>query len=570
MINHELSEIFSLLADASEFKEENQFKVIAYRKASGIIKDFPQNIGEYAKNNSLKEIPGIGVGIAKKITEYIETGRITKFDEITEEIPNGILEMFKIPYLGPKTLKLAYEELAVDSLTKLKRAISSGNLALLTGMGKKKVKRISEAIQLFLKSEIGKRRFIIGDIYPLIEEIVEELGKVASRITPCGSYRRMKETVGDIDLLAVSDKGADIIQLFTRLPFVRKLIVSGKTKATILVNKPPVKIDIRISEEDSFGACLQYFTGSKSHNVKLRSFAKSKKMKINEYGVFKGTKKVGGKTEEEVYRSIGLDFIPPEMREDKGEIELAIKHKLPQIVDYKDFRGDLHIHSRFSDGTNSIMDIAKAAKKMKHEYVAICDHSKSATYASGLSSDMLLKKNEKIDMVNNDINGITVLKGVEVDILSNGELDYNDNILKTVDIVIAAIHQGFKKNVTERMLSVMENPYVNIIAHPTGRLISKRKGYEVNLEKVFAKAKEKSVVMEINAYSDRMDLSDINVAKAKEYGLKFSIGTDAHNLGMMRYWHLGIGIARRAWLKKEDIINCYPLDDLQQFLRKGN
>lgn len=567
MTNQELAEIFNLLADALEFKAENPFKIQAYRKASRIIKDFSFDLKEFCKEKPLTAIPGIGEGIAKKIKEYIETGKISKFDEETKDIPKGIFEMMKIPYLGPKTLKRAYEKLGVDSLDQLKKVMDDGSLALLQGMGAKKIERMKETIQLFETSEIGKKRFVIGDVYPVIEEIISRLNEVTRNVTPCGSYRRMKETVGDIDLLAISDKGEEVTGFFIKLPFVRNVISVGSTKATVILKTHGIQVDLRVVKADSFGACLQYFTGSKAHNIKLRTIAKVKGLKISEYGVFRGKKKVAGSTEKEVYKSIGLDYIPPEMREDNGEIKLAMEHRLPRIVEYNDFLGDLHIHSKYSDGAESIVELAKTAKAMGFKYIAICDHSKSVTYAGGLTEDMLLKKNEEIDTINEEIKGISVLKGAEVDILSNGELDYKDSILETLDIVIAAIHQGFRKNVTERFLQAMENPFVNILAHPTGRLISKRKGYDVNLEKVFEKAKDEGIILEINSYFDRLDLDDTNVRRAKSFNLLFSIGTDAHNVGMLKYWRLGVGIARRAWLTKENVINCYPLPKLKKLLR---
>jgi DNA polymerase (family 10) len=566
-INHELAEKFTLMADALEFKGENPFKIRAYRKASRIIKDLPFDLKDSKKERPFTDIPGIGSGIAKKIEEYIDTGKIAKFVEETKGIPKGIFEMLRIPYLGPKTLKQAYNELSVDTLKKLKKVMKDGSLAQLPGMGEKRIERMMDAIQRYETSEVGKKRFLIGDVYPSIEEIVEQLKKVVSKVTPCGSYRRMQETVGDIDLLAVSKRGKKVIDFFIKLPCVKNTLSIGSTKASVILTNG-IQVDLRVVKPQSFGACLQYFTGSKSHNVKLRTVAKSKGLKISEYGIFKGKKMIAGRTEKEVYEKVGIDFIPPEMREDHGEIERALDHTLPKIVEYEDFKGDLHIHSDYSDGKDNIEHIAKVAKSMRFQYVAICDHSQSAHYAGGLSEDDLLRKNDEIDRINEKVKGITVLKGAEVDILTTGKLDYPERILKTLDIVIAAIHQGFKKNVTERFLETMENPSVHIIAHPTGRLLSRREGYDVDLEKVFKKAQEKNVILEINAFYDRLDLNDKNVARAKEYSIKFSIGTDAHNEDMMKYWRLGIGVARRAWLDKNDVVNCYTLKKLKKFIER--
>lgn len=568
MINHDLAEIFSRFADALEFKGENPFKVTAYRKVSRILKELSYDIQEFANEHPLTDIPGIGAGIAKKISEYIETGSIAKFDETVKTIPDGIFQMLAIPYLGPKTVKLLHSERGISSLEELKQAMNDENLTQLPGMGAKKIERLQEGIQLFEATELGKKRFVIGDVYSVIEAIIGEISTVSAQVEACGSYRRMKETVGDIDLLATSKNPEKVINHFISLPCVSKTINVGKTKATVVLRKPEIQTDLRVVAPSSFGACLQYFTGSKAHNVKLRSLARSKGLKISEYGVFRGKRKLAGKTEASVYRAIGLDIIPPEMREDSGEVELSMKQALPSIAAYDDFRGDLHVHSRYSDGAQTIKQIAQSAKARGYSYIAVCDHSKSVHYAGGLSEEQLLKKNEEIDGLNKTLKSITMLKGAEVDILANGKLDYPDRILKTLDIVIAAIHQGFTRHVTERFLDAMENPYVHIIAHPTGRLIFKRKGYEVDLEKVFEKAKEKHTIMEINAYFERIDLNDVNARRAKSYGLKFSIGTDAHNEEMLGYWRLGMGVARRAWLSRDDVINCYSLKKLIGLLER--
>jgi DNA polymerase (family 10) len=568
MVNHELADIFSRFADALEFKGENPFKITAYRKVSRIIKDLSYDLEEFGKEHPFTDIPGIGAGIAKKISEYIETGTMKKYDDTVRTIPPGIFQMLEIPYLGPKTLKLLHSERGIASLKDLKQAMKDGDLSQLPGMGEKKIERLQQSIGLFESAQLGKKRFLIGDVYPAIESIIEGLQKHASRVVPCGSYRRMKETVGDIDLLATSIDPKKVIDHFIALSCVNKVINVGKTKATVILEKPKIQTDLRVVDPSSFGACLQYFTGSKAHNVRLRSIAKTKGLKISEYGVFKGKKKQAGKTESSVYRAIGLPLIPPEMREDNGEIELAMQDTLPAVVDYGDFKGDLHIHSNHSDGTQSIEEIARTTKRMGYRYIAICDHSKSVHYAGGLSEEHLLKKNEEIDALNKKLKGIKILKGAEVDILSSGKLDYPDRILETLDIVIAAIHQGFTKNVTERFVDAMDNPHVHVIAHPTGRLIFKRKGYNVNLDRVFEKAKETNTIMEINAYFERIDLNDVNVRKARSRGLKFAIGTDAHNSEMLEYWRLGIGVARRAWLTREDVINCYSCKKLMKLMER--
>ncbi len=573
MKNFELAKIFSKIADALEIKGENQFKVLAYRKVARILKDFPEDIEEIYRSGNLNDVPGIGEGIAKKIKEYIETGKMKKYEEAMANIPEGLVELLNIQNLGPKTIKLAYEKLGVKNISDLEKVIKDGSLSKLPNMGEKKIENIKKGIELYKSENVeGEKRYPIGLVEPIVEEIVNRIGSLnyVVRVLPAGSYRRMKETVGDLDFLVISKEGKKVIDFFTGSSFVERILASGDTKGSIIEKNLRIQIDMRVLSEESFGSALQYFTGSKAHNIKIRSIAKEKGLKVSEYGVYKGEKKIAGEDEKTVYKSIGMEWIPPEMREDRGEVELALKGILPQIISYKDIKGDLHIHSKYSDGANSIDEIAKKAIEMGYDYIGIADHSQTAKYAHGLEIERLLKRNEEIDELNKKYRGkLVILKGTEVDILQDGSLDYPDEILKKLDFVIAAIHQGFKKNVTERMLSALDNPSVDIIAHPTGRLISGREGYEVNLEKVMEFAKDKNVALEINAYYDRLDLNETNASLANSMGIPLIINTDAHNLGMMRYMRLGIGIARRAWISPENIINTYDLVNLKRKLRSN-
>ena len=573
MKNFELAKIFSKIADALEIKGENQFKVLAYRKVARILKDFPEDIEEIYRSGNLNDVPGIGEGIAKKIKEYIETGKMKKYEEAMANIPEGLVELLNIQNLGPKTIKLAYEKLGVKNISDLEKVIKDGSLSKLPNMGEKKIENIKKGIELYKSENVeGEKRYPIGLVEPIVEEIVNRIGSLnyVVRVLPAGSYRRMKETVGDLDFLVISKEGKTVIDFFTGSSFVERILASGDTKGSIIEKNLRIQIDMRVLSEESFGSALQYFTGSKAHNIKIRSIAKEKGLKVSEYGVYKGEKKIAGEDEKTVYKSIGMEWIPPEMREDRGEVELALKGILPQIISYKDIKGDLHIHSKYSDGANSIDEIAKKAIEMGYDYIGIADHSQTAKYAHGLEIERLLKRNEEIDELNKKYRGkLVILKGTEVDILQDGSLDYPDEILKKLDFVIAAIHQGFKKNVTERMLSALDNPSVDIIAHPTGRLISGREGYEVNLEKVMEFAKDKNVALEINAYYDRLDLNETNASLANSMGIPLIINTDAHNLGMMRYMRLGIGIARRAWISPENIINTYDLVNLKRKLRSN-
>jgi len=564
MKNKEIAIIFSRIADALEIKGETGFKVIAYRKASRILEDLTEDIEDISKEKRLQEISGIGSGIAKKIEEYLKTGYMKKFDEALSDIPEGLLELLNVQNVGGKTVHLAYKQLGVKSIEDLKRVIDDGSLARLYGLGEKKVKNIKKGITIY---EHAQERIHIFEAANIVEEVIDYLKEAPhiGRISPAGSLRRMRETVGDIDILATGKDGAKIIDYFTQFPGVTRTLAAGKTKGSVMISaeKSERQVDLRIVDESEYGSALQYFTGSKAHNIKLRSLAKEMGLKISEYGVFRGEKKIAGTKEEEIYRTLNLAFIPPELREDRGEIELAAKNKLPRIVESTDIRGDLHVHSQYSDGSLSIEKIAESAKNLGYEYIAVCDHSQSVKYANGLSPERLRNQIDEIDSINRHLKGIKILKGTEVDILQDGRLDFPDEILKDLDIVVVAIHSGFKRNVTERMLKVMENPYVTIIAHPSGRLISGREGYDVDLENVIEGAQKFSVVLELNAYYDRLDLNEFYLKKAKDKNIKISLGTDTHHAGGLEMMRFGVGIARRAWLEKKDIINCLSYEDIR-------
>ncbi|MGC8976786.1 MAG: DNA polymerase/3'-5' exonuclease PolX [Candidatus Ratteibacteria bacterium] len=557
--NQEIADIFDKIAEALEFKGDDTFRIGAYRKAARILREYPEDIEEVWKKGEIQKIPGIGKGMAEKIDEYLKTGRMKKYEEAVKDIPDGLLQLLEIPNLGPKTLNLAYKKLGVKNLEDLEKVIENGQLAKLFGMGEKKVENIKKGIELFKQ---GRERIPIGIALPLVEEIINDLKKYVYKIEPAGSLRRMRETIGDIDILATGKNNIEIIEKFTNLPVVKEVLAKGDTKASIIEKIHNLQIDLRVVPFDCFGAALQYFTGSKAHNIKLRQMAKDKGLKISEYGVFKGDDKIAGETEEDVYESLGLIWIPPELREDRGEIEAAIDKKLPVLVEEKDIKGDLHVHSKYSDGVETIEEIAIAAKNMGYQYIGICDHSKTSKIAGGLDEDTLKRRNEEIDRINEKIKGIKVLKGMEVDILADGSLDYPDKILEELDFVIAAIHQGFKKNVTQRIKKAIENPFVDIIAHPTGRLLSGREGYEVDIDEIIEYASEFNVALEINCYPDRLDLNDVNILKGKTKNLIFSLGTDSHNVGMLKYIRFGIGMARRGWLTKNEILNTYSWKDM--------
>jgi DNA polymerase (family 10) len=493
--------------------------------------------------------------MAKKIDEYLSTGKMAKYEEVSKGVPSSLMDLLNIQGLGPKTLSLAHGKLKVKNLENLKRVIADGSLAKLPRMGEKKVENINKAIRLFVASH---ERMSLGIALPVAERVIEELKKAAKvkRISTAGSLRRLKETIGDIDILSEGTDGEEIVKKFTSLPSVERVLASGETKGSIIV-EGGTQVDLRVVEPGSYGAALQYFTGSKDHNVKLREIAKKQGLKINEYGVFRGESRIGGKNEEEIYKAVGIPMMAPELREDRGEIEAAIDGTLPNLVSSADIKGDLHVHSVYSDGSDSITAIAEKGISIGYGFVAICDHSKSARYAGGMNEAALLKQIAEIRKVNLRLKGkgFQLLAGVEVDIKADGSLDFPDELLKKLDVVVASIHSGFKQRVTERIVSAMKNPLVHIIGHPTGRLISRREGYEVDLGKVMEAAKDTRTALEINAYYDRLDLSDIACRKAKELGITLAIGTDSHSIAHLDFMKFGLAVARRGWLEKPDLLN---------------
>ncbi|MCK4351879.1 DNA polymerase/3'-5' exonuclease PolX [candidate division WOR-3 bacterium] len=553
MRNRELAIIFSKIADAFELKGELPFKILAYRKVARILEDLTEDIEIIWKKGDLRKIPGVGEGIAKKIDEYLHTGEMRKYEETMRDIPEGLLSLLSIQGVGAKTLKLAHRELKVNNKADLARVLNDGSLSMLPGMGDKKVENIKKGLEIF---SIEEKRISIGVALPLVEEIINWMGKSEiSNISPAGSLRRMKETIGDIDILVAGERGVEVIEHFTKFPRVERILAKGSTKGSIMVREGH-QIDLRVVPLDCYGAALQYFTGSKAHNIKLRAIARKRGLKLSEYGVFRGGKKIAGAKEEDVYASLGIPWIPPELREDRGEIEFVSDGKeLPDIINYDELKGDLHIHSNYSDGSNSIRELAKYAKKMGYEYIAITDHSRSDSYAGGIGKKKLLEQAKEIEKVENEV-GIKILKGIELKIKKDGELDFPDSVLKNLDIVIGAIHTFPKEiDMTPALISACKNPWVDVIAHPTGRLISRRAGYKVNIEKLIKAAKDTHTFLEINCYPDRLDLSDINATRAKESGVKLTLGSDAHNIGMLNSIRFGIGVARRAWCSKDDIIN---------------
>ncbi|MCK4321196.1 DNA polymerase/3'-5' exonuclease PolX [candidate division WOR-3 bacterium] len=571
MKNHEVAEILSKIAKALALKDENFFKIRAYSRAARAIKDLPEDIEEISRKESLTNISGVGEGIAKKIKEYLETGKMSKYEEVTRDIPKSLLTLLDIRDLGPKTLGALHKELGVENLDDLKKVIEDNSFQKLEGLGDKSAEKIMENIKVYKKRMGKEHRFLIGEVMATVDQIMKKLKEVdlVSRVAPAGSYRRMKETVGDLDILVESNDNRKVMKKFTAFSEVKKVLESGETKTSVVVEGLDMQMDLRVVPEESFGAALMYFTGSKDHNVRIRSLALKRGLKVNEYGVFRNDTMVAGKTEEEIYKFLNLQFIPPEIREDRGEVEKAMEGQLPKLLGYGDIKGNLHTHTRYSDGENTIRELVKKSIEFGYSYLGISDHSKTASYANGLSVNDLKKQCDEIDKLNKEFDKIRILKGIECDILPDGSLDYDENILKSLDFVIGAIHSNFKKNVTQRMEKALENPYLTVLAHPTGRLISKREGYDVDLGSVLDKANKEGKILEINAYYDRLDLDEHNAREAYKKGIKLMINTDAHNLRMFDWMILGIGIARRAWLPSSAIVNTLTLKDFLKAIKRN-
>jgi len=580
MTNDSLSNLFSKLAFYLEM-DGVPFKPQAYEKVSLVIKTLDKDIKEIyqkEKREGLKKIPGIGEGIADKIEEFLKTGKIKEIEKYEKKYPVKVEELMEVEGIGPKTIKTLYQKLKIKDLKDLENAALKGKIRNLEGFGEKSEKNILEAIE-FLKRSKG--RFLLSEAYYLAEEIINELKKLkeVNKIIVAGSLRRMKETIGDIDLLVtikrnVKDGAKKVMDRFVNLRGVIKVWDYGLTKSSIRFNKG-IDADLRVVKDYEFGSALQYFTGSKEHNIVTRKIALDKGLKLNEYGVFKGKKRIGGKTEEEVYKLIGLPYIEPELRESRGEIEAALKNQLPKIIGYQDIKGDLHCHSDWDGGSNSLEEIVEAAKILGYEYLGISDHTKFLRIEHGLDEKQLLAQHQAIEKLNSKIQNpkskFRLLHGCEANILNDGKIDIDDKVLEKLDYVIAGIHSHMKmtkEEMTERIIKAIKNPNVDIISHPTGRLINRRDEYEIDFDKILKAAKEYKVALEINSFPERLDLKDINIRKAVDYGVKLVINTDSHHISQLNFIKFGIAQARRGWAKKEDIINSWSLEKLLEFFKK--
>ncbi len=571
MKNADIGKIMLEIGELLEIKGEMIFKIRAYLKAAEILSTYPEDLEKLHKENGIKgltQIPGIGEGLAKKLEELFNTGKIRYFEELKKELPEGLLELLSVQGVGPKKAKFFFEELGIKDMKGLEKAVKAGKLKGLKGMGGKTEENILKGIEYRKK---GKERMRLGDALPVAEGLIKELKAAgAKEAVFAGSLRRGKETAGDIDLLVAAKEHGKAIEAFTGFESVARVLAKGGTKASILT-KDGIQADLRVISTEEFGAALNYFTGSKEHNILLRELAIKKGLKLSEYGVFKGKKRVAAKTEAEVYRALGLPYIEPELREGRGEIEAAFNGKLPRLIELEDIRGDLHMHTAASDGTGSIGELVSAAKKKGYEYIGITDHSASLKVARGLSPELLLKRIKEIETLNKILKGLRVLCGSEVDIKPDGTLDYNDGLLSRLDYAIGSVHTSFrmkKDEMTKRVIRAFKSGRIKIFGHPTGRLLNEREPYEIDMGEVIAAASGEGVALELSASPYRLDLTDINCRAAKEKGAPVSINTDSHAIGELENMKYGVITARRGWLEKKDVINCLPLKDLLKFLAR--
>ncbi|MDP3143241.1 MAG: DNA polymerase/3'-5' exonuclease PolX [Candidatus Omnitrophota bacterium] len=573
MKNLQIAQIFYTIAKILEIKNDNRFKIRAYDRGAQNIETLSEDIAQLNKEDRLLEIPGIGKDLNNKIKEYFATGKIEAYEELKKSIPVGLLDILNIPSVGPKTAGLLFRELKIKGVEDLEKKARAGRLTGLPGIKEKTVENILRGITLLKK---GRERMHLAQAKAVADEFVNVLKKFpeVKKLSVAGSLRRMKETIRDIDILMISARPRKIMDYFVKLPLAKEVLARGETKSSILT-KDGVQVDVRVLEEKNYGAALLYFTGSKNFNIRLRQLAIKKNLKINEYGIFStlGKKEIyiAGKTEEEIFKVLGMDYVEPELREDNGEIESALKHRLPNLIKLKDIKGDLHCHSRWSDGGDSIINMAQAAKKLGYQYIAITDHSQGLKVANGVSIADLKKKKAEIDNLNAAFKDFKILYGTEVDIDSEGKLDYPDKVLAKFDIVVAAIHAGFKQpkeQLTQRIINALRNKHVDIIAHPTGILWGQREAYELDFEKVFKAARDTGTFLEINSFPNRLDLNNTHCRRAKDIGARIAISTDSHSAEQLTMMELGVAVARRGWLEGKDVINTLSFTELLKALKK--
>jgi DNA polymerase (family 10) len=572
MKNTEIARVFHDIADMLELKGENQFKVRAYKRAAHTIEQLPKELETVLKDDvNLRSIPGIGEAIAKKTNELITTGRLGYYEKLKAEFPEGITLLMEIPGIGPKTAK-RLAETGVSTIEDLEKAILEKRIAGIPGLGDKAVENLLHQIQMFRRKD---RRIPVGNALPLVEEVFEALYDATdvNNLTAAGSLRRFRETVGDIDLMGTADDPERVISTFVTLPYIKEVLAQGTTKASVIL-EGELQADLRMVEHECFGSLLQYFTGSKEHNVLLRQRGQKHGLKLSEYGITDlstGTLEKFA-TEEAFYGRLGLQYIPPELREGQDEIEIAARNALPELIELTDIQGDLHVHTNWSDGSDSIEDMARAARELGYHYLAITDHSGGRAIANGLHAERLREQMKEIELTNRKLDGIRLLKGIEVDIKADGSLDMPDDLLAELDIVVAAVHSGMaqsEEKMTARIIKAIESPHVDVIAHPTCRLIGEREPVAVDVEEVFKAAAKYKKALEINAMPSRLDLKDIHVRRACELGVTLTLGTDAHSTAHLSLMRFGVSVARRGWCRADNVINTGPVETLRAFIRRG-
>jgi len=570
--NMEVAKLFDEYADILEIQGANPFRVRAYRNAARMIGDLPESVADIAcdTERSLEELPGIGKDLAVKICAIVETGEFPQLAEARSSVPASALEMLRIGGLGPKKVAVLMKELSIRTLDDLRQAAEKGEIAKLKGFGKKTEQAILEGAAQAVEAP---KRFLLAEVKPEADQIVAELLKVKSvkQATLAGSSRRLKETVADLDVVATAKDSTEAMDALAAHPLVVKVLARGETKQRVRL-RSGVEMDLRVVPDESYGAAMQYFSGSKEHNIVIRRRAQDRGLKLNEYGLFRGEELVGGRTEEEVYRLVDLPWIPPELRENRGEIERAEKDKLPKLIELKDIRGDLHMHTTATDGTATILEMIEAAKERGREYIAITDHSKRVSMANGLDAARLRAHWKEIDKIRKKVTGIEVLCGVECDILEDARLDLDDEVLAEADWVLGVLHYGLKQpreQITKRLMSAIKNPNVDCIGHPTGRLLEKRPGANVAFDEILKAAADHGVMMEINAHPHRLDLDDVHAAAARDLGIPIVISTDSHSQTGLDLMQFGIFQARRAGLEKKDVANTRPLKEFKKLLRRN-
>jgi DNA polymerase (family 10) len=568
--NSDIAKIFYTLAELLEIEGANTFRIRAYRRAAEIIEDLPKNAADMLRAGAdFEELPGIGEDLAGKMREIIETGHLKALEEVEARTPSTLTALTSVPGLGPKRIHALYEELGIKTLDGLSRAAAAHKIQTLRGFSEKLETKISNALNTLRSTET---RIRISTATEIASSLLAYMGDAPGlrEVAVAGSYRRCKETVGDLDILAVGQRPKVIINHFLIYDEVATVSEKGTTRATVIL-KSGVQVDLRVVPKESFGSAFHYFTGSKAHNIAIRKLGQARGLKINEYGVFRGARRIGGQHEQDVFSAVGLPYIDPELRENRGEIEAAATGQLPKLITIADVRGDLHVHTTASDGKNDLREMAEAAFQRGYRYLAITDHTKHATIAHGLDERRLSKQLDQIDRLNDELDGLCILKSAEVDILADGSLDLSDRILKRLDFTVGAVHYKFdldEKRQTERILKAMDNRHFTILAHPSGRLLGERTSLSINLERVISGARERGCFLELNAHPARLDLDDVHCKMAKEMGVLLSIATDAHSimgLDMMRY---GIGQARRGWLEPKDVLNTRPLAALKRLFRR--